>query len=983
VVAKEGPIAPLIPIDQYRLAKSGGLDFIKRAISTPHAKLIIAETGSGKTTMLARLFAELGEGDTYISIPTRPACIEMVHHLNSDRPPSEHLFGYRIQGEAYTPPKCRVTFVTTGWLYEKFNDKNFTFENIVMDEAHEQTIDAYLVFKHLRELRKIRRFNLIICSATISERMFRRDFPDLEVFDEDCSSGHKKDVRFHSNDGSGVATDPEELAMVLQDIQKQSPWGNKLAIVEGESVINAVLDILRKNTELEDVRLLRLYSGLDREEQGLVFEKTDKPMIVVATNIVESSITLHRLTHVVVSGLHKSMYIDEENRQELRVDRDCKSNVLQKAGRAGRLQVLDPDGNPIPSWTLVMMREETFNELDEMPVRDLDKQPLYGPIMKLVDSKRDLELYLDDVPRVDLCRDLKRLLDWGLVSGPPLPDVPAMPDIDKVVQALPAGPVGAPVPDGKWSLPLAPSDGWKRCLLEMAKAVSLLKSSGDELERDAASLATDLLASICTDSGPFGGTSAGCIQKTFGAAIAVELLVTMLETHSELSKNSKYKFSISRFSSGIIGTAIADALSGIAPNRLKMDGDALPKGLLPTKLRDIVADLLQQGLEWLVADAVTTCSGLIVSRDIGLVAAMTMFATEMARVCAQSSAELAATVIDRYGALVAARDARIAELPKPEYTVTKLGRMATKLPMSITHARILCLAIDLLPPEMIYPLVVILARVGVNYSPFYLPRLKGEEQREYTKRKREYTVRVHQPEFYGVDDIDTVFNVYGLYQQIHKEGGAQAARLWMNSKNLSDRFFHDMWRSADCISKALEGLGYSFPRTIISRKLTALQQVAFNKEKAAAATSAKSSGGAISTGDAEFKSATLPEPTYPEFAKRAWQVLINIMPVYKLIDGGNWLRQGSSIQYREDFYSTSNRMPGCREMLSFSQRIVENPRTAKMENLAGTMLRSPNTVVQKKPANRPPPRRTGGSSSYRGYNSYGGDYDYDDGDDYY
>jgi len=90
----------------------------------------------------------------------------------------------------------------------------------------------------------------------------------------------------------------------------------------------------------EKVQVLPMFSRLPTDQQLRVFQPVhheEVRLIVVATNIAETSITIPGITYVVDSGLVKTKHYDPHTGiQQYKVHFTSKASANQRAGRAGR-----------------------------------------------------------------------------------------------------------------------------------------------------------------------------------------------------------------------------------------------------------------------------------------------------------------------------------------------------------------------------------------------------------------------------------------------------------------------------------------------------------------------------------------------------------------------------------------------------------------------------------------------------------------------
>ncbi|KAG0143200.1 hypothetical protein CROQUDRAFT_49156 [Cronartium quercuum f. sp. fusiforme G11] len=85
--------------------------------------------------------------------------------------------------------------------------------------------------------------------------------------------------------------------------------------------------------------ILPLYSLLPTEEQMKVFKDPpqDSRLVIVATNVAETSLTIPNIKYVVDSGRSKERYYDQQTGiQSYKIDWISKASAAQRSGRAGR-----------------------------------------------------------------------------------------------------------------------------------------------------------------------------------------------------------------------------------------------------------------------------------------------------------------------------------------------------------------------------------------------------------------------------------------------------------------------------------------------------------------------------------------------------------------------------------------------------------------------------------------------------------------------
>lgn len=101
----------------------------------------------------------------------------------------------------------------------------------------------------------------------------------------------------------------------------------------GKKEIEIHEELLRKKLE-KDAEIFPLHADLSKEEkEALLTTKSDKPRIIVATNVAEESVTVPYITVVADLGTHKVARYNNLGIQELRLENTPQASCLQRAGR--------------------------------------------------------------------------------------------------------------------------------------------------------------------------------------------------------------------------------------------------------------------------------------------------------------------------------------------------------------------------------------------------------------------------------------------------------------------------------------------------------------------------------------------------------------------------------------------------------------------------------------------------------------------------
>lgn len=318
-----------------------------QAIADNQVLIVIGETGSGKTTQITQYLAESGytaKGKIACTQPRRVAAMSVAKRVSEEygcRLGQE--IGYTIRFEDCTAPQTIIKYMTDGMLLrESLVDPDLSQYAVVMlDEAHERTINTDVLFGLLKEcVRRRPDLKLIVTSATLNAEKFSSYFFGCPIFTIPGRT-FPVDILY--------AKDPEPdyldaaLLTVVQ-IHLTEPPGDILLFLTGQEEIDTSCEVLYERMkalgpEVPELIILPVYSSLPSEMQTRIFEPAPPGArkVVVATNIAETSLTIDGIYYVVDPGFVKQkVYNSKTGMDSLVVTPISQAQARQRAGRAGR-----------------------------------------------------------------------------------------------------------------------------------------------------------------------------------------------------------------------------------------------------------------------------------------------------------------------------------------------------------------------------------------------------------------------------------------------------------------------------------------------------------------------------------------------------------------------------------------------------------------------------------------------------------------------
>ena len=319
---------------------------IARAINENQVIVLTGETGSGKTTQLPKICLELGRGVAGMightqprRIAARSVALRIANELKSNL---GRAVGYKVRFTDHVSPDSYIKLMTDGILLAETQRDRFLdqYDTIIIDEAHERSLNIDFLLGYLKQLLPRRPdLKLIITSATIDPQRFSRHFNDAPMI-EVSGRTYPVQTRYRPLE---AANEDEEDRQLLQGIVEaiDELWregaGDVLVFLPGEREIRETAEALRKHHP-PGVQVLPLYARLSVEEQQRIFEPHERPRIVLATNVAETSLTVPGIKYVVDPGYARlSRYGARTKVQRLPIEKISKASADQRQGRCGRI----------------------------------------------------------------------------------------------------------------------------------------------------------------------------------------------------------------------------------------------------------------------------------------------------------------------------------------------------------------------------------------------------------------------------------------------------------------------------------------------------------------------------------------------------------------------------------------------------------------------------------------------------------------------
>ncbi len=160
------------------------------AIEKHQVLIVVAETGSGKTTQLPQYLHEAGYTKNGMKVgctqPRRVAAMSVAARVADEMGTKVgYEVGYSIRFENCTSDKTVIKYMTDGMLLrELLTEPSLEgYSALVIDEAHERTLSTDILFALVKDIVRFRpELRLLISSATMDAEKFSKYFDDAPVF---------------------------------------------------------------------------------------------------------------------------------------------------------------------------------------------------------------------------------------------------------------------------------------------------------------------------------------------------------------------------------------------------------------------------------------------------------------------------------------------------------------------------------------------------------------------------------------------------------------------------------------------------------------------------------------------------------------------------------------------------------------------------------------------------------------------------------
>jgi len=345
---------------------------IMETLARHQVMIVCGETGSGKTTQLPKMALAMGRGKRAVAEPGwgkaayPPGQGKLIGHTQPRRiaassvakriaqelqTPLGEVVGFKVRFQDRLSRDASVKLMTDGILLAETQTDPLlkAYDTIIIDEAHERSLNIDFLLGHLRQILPRRPdLKIIVTSATIDAQRFADHFASRNgpapvimvsgrMFPVEQRYRPFEESREHDlNDAICDAVDE------LWTGPGSSQGGDILVFLPGEREIREAADALRKHLShqptLRQAEVLPLFARLSQAEQDRIFDSHGQRRIVLATNVAETSLTVPGIRYVIDVGTARvKRYSFRSKVEQLMVEPISQSSANQRAGRCGRV----------------------------------------------------------------------------------------------------------------------------------------------------------------------------------------------------------------------------------------------------------------------------------------------------------------------------------------------------------------------------------------------------------------------------------------------------------------------------------------------------------------------------------------------------------------------------------------------------------------------------------------------------------------------
>jgi len=356
---------------------------IRAALAEHQVIVVCGETGSGKTTQLPKILMQAGLGARGLighTQPRRLAARSVAQRIAEEiGTPFGELVGFQTRFEKKLGEATQIKLMTDGILLAETARDRFLnrYEAIIIDEAHERTLNVDFLLGYLKQLLPKRPdLKVVVTSATIDPDRFATFFGEAPVINVE-GRGYPVTMRYRPPDEIDMS---EAVERGVRELWREGP-GDILVFLPGERDIRDCERHLSKALAggKHQAEIVPLYARLTRTAQNKIFTPSRGYRVVLSTNVAETSLTVPGIRYVIDTGLARiSRYSTSAKVQRLPIEPVSQASCNQRAGRCGRVA---------PGICIRLFDEDDYNNRDAFTDPEIRRTNLANVLLTMAELK--------------------------------------------------------------------------------------------------------------------------------------------------------------------------------------------------------------------------------------------------------------------------------------------------------------------------------------------------------------------------------------------------------------------------------------------------------------------------------------------------------------------------------------------------------------------------------------------------------------------